>query len=32
VQNKAVVEPANYTVWIGGSSTATEAAHFKALP
>ena len=32
VQNKAVVEPADYTVWIGGSSTAAEAAHFKALP
>ena len=27
-----VVEPADYTVYIGGSSTATNAAHFTATP
>ncbi len=27
-----VVEPADYTVYIGGSSTATEAAHFTTRP
>jgi beta-glucosidase len=28
VKAEAVVEPADYTVYIGGSSTAMEAAHF----
>jgi beta-glucosidase len=28
-ENRPVVEPADYTVWIGGSSTAAESAHFK---
>jgi beta-glucosidase len=27
-----VVEPADYTVYIGGSSTATNAAHFATTP
>jgi beta-glucosidase len=27
--NRRVVEPANYTVWIGGSSTADQSARFK---
>jgi beta-glucosidase len=26
---KAIVEPTDYTVWIGGSSLATEHADFK---
>jgi beta-glucosidase len=29
VENRPVVEPADYTVWIGGSSTADQSAHFK---
>ena len=29
---KAVVEPTHYTVWIGGSSTATEKADFNITP
>jgi beta-glucosidase len=29
---KAIVEPTNYTVWIGGSSLATEHADFKITP
>ena len=29
---KAVVEPTNYTVWIGGSSLATEHANFNIAP
>lgn len=29
---KAVVEPTHYTVWIGGSSLATEHAEFKITP
>ena len=29
---KAVVEPTEYTVWIGGSSLATEHAEFKIVP
>jgi beta-glucosidase len=28
-ENRPVVEPADYTVWIGGSSTAQQSAHFK---
>ncbi len=28
VENKAVIEPTNYTVWIGGSSLATDEASF----
>jgi beta-glucosidase len=28
-ENRPVVEPADYTVWIGGSSTADQSAHFK---
>jgi beta-glucosidase len=28
-QNRPVVEPGDYTVWIGGSSTADQSAHFK---
>jgi beta-glucosidase len=31
-QGKAVVEPTDYTVWIGGSSLATEHADFKIIP
>jgi len=31
-EGKAVVEPTNYTVWIGGSSLATEHADFKITP
>jgi beta-glucosidase len=31
-QGKAVVEPTDYTVWIGGSSLATEHADFKITP
>ncbi len=30
--SRRVVEPAEYTVWIGGSSTAKESAHFKTTP
>jgi beta-glucosidase len=29
---KAIVEPTNYTVWIGGSSTAEQHANFKITP
>ena len=29
LQNKPVIEPADYTVWIGGSSTADLSTHFK---
>ena len=29
VENRPVVEPADYTVWIGGSSAAQNSAHFK---
>ena len=29
IENRRVVEPANYTVWIGGSSTADQSAGFK---
>jgi beta-glucosidase len=32
VKAQPVVEPADYTVYIGGSSTATNAAHFTTLP
>jgi len=32
VQAKAVVEPTHYTVWIGGSSLATEEANFNVIP
>jgi len=28
-QGKDVVEPTDYTVWIGGSSLATKSANFK---
>jgi beta-glucosidase len=31
-EGKAIVEPTNYTVWIGGSSLATEHAEFKITP
>jgi beta-glucosidase len=31
-EGKAIVEPTNYTVWIGGSSLATEHADFKITP
>ena len=32
LQSRAVMEPGTeYTVWIGGSSTADLAAHFKAI-
>jgi beta-glucosidase len=29
VDNRPVIEPADYTVWIGGSSTADQSARFK---
>lgn len=29
---KAVMEPSEYTVWIGGSSTATDHANFTVTP
>ncbi len=32
VKARQVVEPADYTVYIGGSSTATNAAHFTTTP
>jgi beta-glucosidase len=32
VKAQQVVEPADYTVYIGGSSTATNAAHFTTTP
>jgi beta-glucosidase len=32
VKAQQVVEPADYTVYIGGSSTATNAAHFTTMP
>jgi len=32
VDSKPVIEPTHYTVWIGGSSLATEAADFKVIP
>ena len=32
VESRAVVEPADYTVWIGGSSTAKDSAQFKTTP
>jgi beta-glucosidase len=32
VDKHQVVEPADYTVWIGGSSTAEQAAHFTVTP
>ena len=31
-ESHAVVEPADYTVWIGGSSTAKDSAQFKTRP
>jgi beta-glucosidase len=31
-QGKAIIEPTDYTVWIGGSSLATEHAEFKITP
>ena len=31
-EGHAVIEPTNYTVWIGGSSTADQHASFKILP
>ena len=31
IENRRVVEPANYTVWIGGSSTADQSAGFNAV-
>ena len=31
IGNEAVIEPADYTVWIGGSSTAAASASFKIL-
>ena len=31
-KSQRVVEPADYTVWIGGSSEATESAEFKVAP
>jgi beta-glucosidase len=31
-EGKAIVEPTNYTVWIGGSSLATEHTDFKITP
>jgi beta-glucosidase len=31
-ESKAVVEPTHYTVWIGGSSLATEEAEFNVTP
>lgn len=32
VESKAVIEPTHYTVWIGGSSLATEEANFNVTP
>ncbi len=31
-ESRAVIEPTNYTVWIGGSSLATAEAHFNVTP
>jgi beta-glucosidase len=31
-ESKAVIEPTHYTVWIGGSSLATEEANFNVTP
>jgi beta-glucosidase len=31
-ESRAVIESTNYTVWIGGSSLATEEAHFNVTP
>jgi beta-glucosidase len=31
-ESKAVIEPTHYTVWIGGSSLATEEAEFNVTP
>jgi beta-glucosidase len=31
-ESRAVIEPTNYTVWIGGSSLATEEAQFNVTP
>jgi beta-glucosidase len=30
--NKTIIEPTHYTVWIGGSSLATEGADFHVTP
>jgi beta-glucosidase len=32
VENKAVIESTHYTVWIGDSSRATDAANFNVTP